>query len=88
MFYNFISKYTDVFVGKMREAFHIFFNRNIGVFVINNICNFNETLINNVVSFEQPGLSASADMSKVFKFILLIVKVNCAGPHYINFAYV
>ena len=35
MFYDFITKHTDIFVEKMREAFktsHIFFNKNIGVY--------------------------------------------------------
>ena len=32
MFYDFITKYTDNLVEKMREAFHIF-NKNMGVHV-------------------------------------------------------
>ena len=61
MFYDFITKYTDIFVEKMTEAFamqasHIFFNKNIGVFeILKFLRNFNETLTNDVVSFEQPG---------------------------------
>ena len=38
MFSDFITKYTDIFVDKMREAFaesfSHFFNKNIGVFQI------------------------------------------------------
>ena len=39
MFYDFINKYTDIFVEKMREAFALqkiltFFNKNIAVFEI------------------------------------------------------
>ena len=41
----------------MREAFaHAFFSRkNNGIFEIINIWNFNVSLTNDVVSFEQPG---------------------------------
>ena len=37
MFYDFITKYTEIFVKKLREAFKTFshfFNKNIGVFEI------------------------------------------------------
>ena len=36
----------------MRKASQFFFNYNIGIF---EVWNFNETLTNNVISFEQPG---------------------------------
>ena len=32
--YDFITKYTDIFYEKMREAFANFFNKNIGIFEI------------------------------------------------------
>ena len=53
MFYVHITKYTAIFVEKMREASHIFFNKNIGVLEILTF----EMLTNDVVSFEQsdPG---------------------------------
>ena len=58
MFYDFITKYTDIFVDKMREAFakasHIFFNKKYWQISDVNILNFNDTLTNDVVSFEQP----------------------------------
>ena len=34
MFYNFITKNTDFFVEKMREAFALFLTKNIGIFEI------------------------------------------------------
>ena len=61
MFYNFITKYTEIFVEKMREGFarqkllKLFQQKNIGVFQIF-FLNFNETLTDDVVSFEQLGL--------------------------------
>ena len=60
MFYNFITKYTDIFVEKMREAFALqklltFFQQKYWRIWDINIWNFNETLTNDVVSFEQPG---------------------------------
>ena len=55
MFYDFITKHTEIFfVEKMRKAFALqrlltfFSTKNIGIFE-------NETLTNDVVSFEQPG---------------------------------
>ena len=57
-----ITKYTDFFLlKKMREAFalqkpFIFFNKKIYWRISDtNIQNFNETLTNDVVSFEQLG---------------------------------
>ena len=43
MFYDFIIKYTDIFVEKMREAFAALSMRSL------------EALTNDVISFEQPG---------------------------------
>ena len=37
------------------KASHIFSTKNIGIFQIYLTCNFNETLTNDVVNFEQPG---------------------------------
>ena len=50
MFYDFITKYTEIFVEKMREAFALHWH----IWEIN-FWKFNETLTNDVVSFEQPG---------------------------------
>ena len=60
MFYDFITKYTDFFVEKIREAFamqklHIFFNKKYWEISDIKVWNFNETLTNDVVSFKQPG---------------------------------
>ena len=58
MLYNFIAKYIDIFVEKMREAFaasHIFQQKYLCILDIT-VWNFIETLTNKVVSFEQPGL--------------------------------
>ena len=38
----------------MRKAFHIFFNKKYWHISDINVWNFNETLTNNVVSFDQP----------------------------------
>ena len=57
MFYNFIIKYTDIFVENMREATAkvlTFFNKNIGTFEILTF-KINVLLTNDVVNFEQPG---------------------------------
>ena len=45
------------FVAKMREAFAIshFFNKKYWQISDINVLNFNDTLTNDVVSFEQPG---------------------------------
>ena len=56
-FMTFIISDTDIFVEKMREAFALcksflqFFYQKI----LANFRNFNETLTNDIVSFEQPG---------------------------------
>ena len=62
MFYDFITKYTDIFADKMREAFALqklltFFQQKIlaNLRYLKYVWNFNETLTNDVVSFEQPG---------------------------------
>ena len=59
MFYDFITEYTDIFVEKMRDAFALqkrltFFQQKKKNWHISDISiwNFNETLTNNVVSFE------------------------------------
>ena len=48
MFYNFIEKFLQCILTSFQE-------KNIGVFHIFTFRNFNETLVNNIVSFEQPG---------------------------------
>ena len=60
MFYDFITKYNDIFVDKIREAFALqklltFFQQKMLAYKDIYVRNFNETLTNDVVSFEQPG---------------------------------
>ena len=55
MFYNFITKYIDIFVEKKWETLPSFFQQKILNISGINVWNFNETLPNDVVSFEQPG---------------------------------
>ena len=56
-----ITKYTDIFIEEMREAFAVpklltFFQQKKYRHISDiNIGNFNEMLTNDVVSFEQPG---------------------------------
>ena len=60
MFYDFTSKYMDIFWWKkMREAFavqkrFVFFNKKYWHTSDINVWNFNETLTNDVVSVKQP----------------------------------
>ena len=55
MFYNFITKYTDIFVEKMNAKASQIFNQKYWHISDINIWNFNEKLTNDFVSFEQPG---------------------------------
>ena len=57
MFYDFITKYTDIFVKKNERSFCTFFNKKNWRISDINIRNFNETLTYDVGSFEQldPG---------------------------------
>ena len=55
MFFDFIIKYTEIFVEKMREAFLTFFHHKYWHIWEIIFWKFNETLTNDVVSFEQPG---------------------------------
>ena len=57
MFYDFLTKYTDIFVEKMREckSFLHFFNKKYWHIWDTNIWIFNVLLTNDIVSFEQPG---------------------------------
>ena len=55
-----MPKYTDIFVEKIKEAFApqkllTFFQQKYWYISDINIWNFNETLTNDVVSFERPG---------------------------------
>ena len=60
MFDNFITKYTDIFCWKMREAFAL---QKLLTFILQKywkisdikVWNFNKMLTNNAVNFEQPG---------------------------------
>ena len=59
-FYDFINKYTDIFVEKMREAcalqkFLTIFHKKYWHIWDINVWNFNVSITNDVVSFEQPG---------------------------------
>ena len=59
MFYDYITKYTEILVDKMREAFAMqklltFFQKYWHISGTS-VLNFNETLTNDVVSFEQLG---------------------------------
>ena len=61
MFYDFVTKHTDIFIKKMREAFALqklstFFQQNYWRLLDISVWKFNETLTNDIVSFEQPGL--------------------------------
>ena len=51
MFNHFITKYTDIFVEKMCKSFSHLFWQILDI----NIWKFNETLTNDIVSFEQLG---------------------------------
>ena len=61
VFYDIITKYTDIFIEKMREAFALqkiltFFQQKKNWQIPDiDVGNSNETLTNDVVSFEQPG---------------------------------
>ena len=61
MFDNFVTKHTDIFCCKNERSFctakasHIFFNQKYWHILDISIWNFNETLTNPVVSFEQLG---------------------------------
>ena len=58
MFYDFITKYTQIFCWKNKRSFCTFsnfFDKKYWHICYINVWNFNETLTNNVVSFEQPG---------------------------------
>ena len=63
MFYNFITKYTDIFYRKNERSFcncktfsYFFSTKYIGLF---EILNFNKMLTSDVISFEQTGLDPS-----------------------------
>ena len=61
MFYNLITKYTDIFCWKKWEkllhckSFSHFFNKKYWQNLDINIWKFNETLTNDILSFEKPG---------------------------------
>ena len=61
MFYDFITNYSDIFGRKNEKsfcnanAFHIFFNKRYWHISDINVGNFNKTLTNDFVKFEQPG---------------------------------
>ena len=60
MFFDFITKYTDIFCWKNEKsfcnakAFHIFFQQKFLWISDINVSNFNKTLTDDVVNFEQP----------------------------------
>ena len=47
---------SQVFLLKKCESYSHFFSKNISIYAIFNDQSFNDTLTNDVVSFEQPGL--------------------------------
>ena len=61
MYYNFIIKYTDIFVEKKCEkllqckSFSHLFNKKYWHILDIKVLNLNETLTNDIVCFEQPG---------------------------------
>ena len=61
MFYDFITKYTDIFFWNNEISFctakasNIFFNKKYWHIWDINVWNFNASLTNDVASFEQPG---------------------------------
>ena len=61
MYYDFMTKYTEIFCLKSERSFctakasHSFPTKNIGMSEKLTYEKFNETLTNEVVSFEQPG---------------------------------
>ena len=55
MFFDFITKYTDIFVEKMRETFALQKLLTYWHILDINVWKFNETLTNDVVSVEQLG---------------------------------
>ena len=60
LYYNFITKYTDIFVEKMREAFALTFLQQKYWHIWDiTVWNFNETLTNDVVCFEEPQRNVS-----------------------------
>ena len=70
-----MTKFTDIFVEKIREAFAMqkfshFFNQKYWHISDINIWNFNETLTNNVVGFEQPGPDLSRCTDDEIPYIL------------------
>ena len=54
MFYDFLTKYTDIFCWKNERSFPHFFNKKYLHIWDINVWNFNVSLTNDVVSFEQP----------------------------------
>ena len=60
VFYDFITIYSDILLKKMREAFAMrkllaFFNKNVGLFLRNDLLKFGRRVNYDVVSFEQLG---------------------------------
>ena len=60
MFYDFITECTDIFLEKMRIAFAMlklltFFQQKMLAYLSYKRLKFNETLSNDVDSFEEPG---------------------------------
>ena len=80
MFYNFLTKYTDIFVEKNDSFLHFFQQKILVYFRYFNVWIFNETLTNDVVSFEQPG-----PISKHFKLRFKIVAAGNATVSALTF---
>ena len=71
MFYNYISKYTEIFCCTAKAS-HIFSTKNIGIFEILTFEIFKETLTNDVDSFEQPGPGEQIQNNAIHSFLTLM----------------
>ena len=66
----------SVFVFANAKATHIFFSKNVIVYSIFNDQSFNDTLTNDIVSFEQLGPDVPMFKVKVIIFWLLLLMIN------------
>ena len=82
MFYDFITNYTDIFCWKKWEkllhckSFSHFFNKKYWCIWDINIWNFNEMLINNIVSSEQSGpfLIKNEHLFTIYKILINVCR--------------
>ena len=67
MFYDFVTKYTDIFFVEKMRGFSFFSTKSIGLLEILTFEILIKTLTNNIFGFEQPGpnqLISITDLSK------------------------